>query len=131
MNFYECIVSVLRAHREARQWNDEAVAHDLLRQLDLDPVAEAVKARPVVQPGITEDEVLAQEAAAKEAVAKATAAREALEAQKADADKPVPSAADQISADLTEQRRLADERAENAMREPEPLVAADPVPPLA
>lgn len=86
MTNLEAAVAVLTKHREARQWSDEAVAADLLTQLGLDAPGDAKNAAPVVPPGITEDEVLAQEAAAKEAADKAKAAREALDAQaKADA----------------------------------------------
>jgi hypothetical protein len=84
MNNLECVVSVLAAHREARMWNDVAVAADVVAQLELDPAGEAKNAKPVTMPGITEDEVLAHETAAKDAVAKAEAARAALEAEKAD-----------------------------------------------
>lgn len=82
----EATVAVLAAHREARMWNDEAVATDLVAQLGLDPAGTAAHAKPVVMPGITEDEVLAHEAAAKEAVAKAKAARDTLNAQKAEGE---------------------------------------------
>lgn len=80
----ECVVSILATHRDARMWTDEAVADDILRQLDLDPTAEAKNATPAALPGITEDEVIAHEAAAKEAVDKAKAARKALDDQKAE-----------------------------------------------
>jgi hypothetical protein len=77
----EAVLNILASHREARRWTDTAVADDILRQLDLDPVGEAKNAAPVVDPGITEAEVVAHEAAAKEAVDKAKAARAALNAQ--------------------------------------------------
>lgn len=81
MNNHDCICAVLAAHREARAWDDESVARDLVAQLGLDPVGEAKNARPVVAAGISEEEVVAQEAAAQQAVDKAKAAREALSAQ--------------------------------------------------
>ncbi len=81
MNNMQCIVAVLAAHREARRWDDEAVAIDLVAQLGLDPVGEAKNPR-LVHDGITEGEVVAHEAAAHLAVEKAKAAREALNAQK-------------------------------------------------
>lgn len=37
---YECVISVLATHREARRWADEAVAIDLLAQLGLDAAGE-------------------------------------------------------------------------------------------
>ena len=99
----ECAVSVLSGHREARQWTDEAVAADLVAQLGLDPAGEAKNAKPVVMPGITEDEVVAHETAAKEAADKAKAARDALNAQKAEAAKPAADAekAAQVARDET------------------------------
>jgi hypothetical protein len=107
MNNMECIVAVLTAHREARSWTDEAVAMDLVAQLDLDPVGEAKNAKPVVAPGITEDEVLAHEAAAKEAVAKATAAREALNAQAEEEDKAKVDVAEEQAKAAAAQREAA------------------------
>lgn len=117
MNNMECAVAVLAAHRAGGQWTDEAVARDMLAQLDVDPVGNAAKARPVVMPGITEDEVRAQEAAAEEAVAKARAAREALDAQRAD-----ESQGDEAVRLLTAQREEAEaarEREMQAAHEPE------------
>jgi hypothetical protein len=81
MNNMECIVAVLASHREARAWNDEAVAMDLVAQLGLDPVGDAKNARPVVPVGITEEEVAAHEAAAQLALDKAKAARAELNAR--------------------------------------------------
>jgi hypothetical protein len=104
MNNMECIVAVLTAHREHRHWTDEAVAMDLVAQLGIDPVGEAKNAKPVVAPGITEDEVMAHEAAAKEAVAKATAAREALNAQAEEEDKAKVDAAEEQAKAAAAQR---------------------------
>jgi hypothetical protein len=97
----EAAEAVLAAHREARQWTDAAVAADLVAQLGLDPAGEAKNAKPVVMPGITEDEVIAHETAAKEAADKAKAARDALNAQKAEAAKPAADAAAQVARDET------------------------------
>lgn len=124
MNNYDCAVAVLVAHREARQWTDEAVARDLLAQLDVDPVGEAKNAKPVVAADISEDEVLAHEAAAKEAVDKAKAAREALEAQKAG-----ESQGDETVRLLTEQREATDAAREHEMQAPHESVVAAPEPP--
>jgi len=104
----ECAVSVLSGHREARQWTDEAVAADLVAQLGLDPAGEAKNAKPVVMPGITEDEVVAHETAAKEAADKAKAARDALNAQKAEAAKPAADA--EKAAQVAETARVVRER---------------------
>lgn len=103
MNNHDCIVAVLVAHREARHWTDEEVAHDLVAQLGLDPVGDAANAKPVIMPGITEDEVVAHETAAQQAVDKARAAREALEAQKVG-----ESQGDEAVRRLTERREAAD-----------------------
>lgn len=82
MTNLECALAVLVKHREARGWQDEAVALDLLAQLGLDAAAEAANAAPVVDPSlVSEAEVVAAEAAAKAAADKATAARDALAAQ--------------------------------------------------
>ena len=37
MTHFETAVAVLAAHREARQWDDAAVARDLLARLGIDP----------------------------------------------------------------------------------------------
>lgn len=82
MNNKECIVAVLTAHREARAWDDNAVASDLISQLGLEADGDAKNARPVINPDLmTEDQVKAAEAAAKQATDKARVAREALENQ--------------------------------------------------
>lgn len=82
MTNLECAVAVLAMHREARQWDDNAVAADMLRQLDVDPAGDAKKARPAPDPSmISEGEVLAHEATAKEAAERAKAARDRLNAQ--------------------------------------------------
>ena len=104
----ECVIAVLAGHREARQWTDEAVAADLVAQLGLDPAGEAKNAKPVVMPGITEDEVVAHETAAKEAADKAKAARDALNAQKAEAAKPAADA--EKAAQVAETARVVRER---------------------
>jgi hypothetical protein len=91
MNNRQCVVNLLLAHRQAMRWTDEAVADDVLRQLDLDPEGEAKNATPVFAGGITEDEVVAHETAAQAAVDKATAARAQLKRQnepEADEGKP-------------------------------------------
>lgn len=100
MDNLECAMAVLVAHREARQWDDRAVAVDLVAQLGLDWAGEAKYAKPVSAPGITEDEVLAHEAAAKEAMDKAAAARAELNAAKADAEKEAREAVRATSATL-------------------------------
>lgn len=106
MNNLEATIAVLAAHREARQWSDDAVAADLVAQLGLKPDGEAKNAKPVVMPGITEDEVVAHETAAKEAVAKAEAARAALKAQDDEAKAADKSDADKAAADrATAQQR--------------------------
>jgi hypothetical protein len=85
MNNHEAVVATLARHREARQWSDDAVARDLMQQLDLNPTGEASKARLLVDPAlITEDEVVAHETAAKVAHQKATEARAKLNGQVAD-----------------------------------------------
>jgi hypothetical protein len=96
----ECAINVLKTHREARGWTDQAVTADLLVQLGLDPAAEAKNAVAVVDPSlVTEAEVVAAEAAAKEAVDKARAARDALNAQaEAEAKARADVAADQAQA---------------------------------
>lgn len=95
MNNQECVVAVLASHREARQWNDETVAIDLLAQLGLDPQGDAAHASPIInQSTITEDEVVAAENAAKEATDKAKAAREALDAQNKDQSSKPDAGAD-------------------------------------
>jgi hypothetical protein len=91
MTNLQAITAILAAHREARRWTDDAVAADLVAQLGLDPAADAKNAAPVIQPGITEAEVVAHEHAAMDAVDKAMGARAALTIQaevaaKADAD---------------------------------------------
>jgi hypothetical protein len=73
MNNRECALAVLTKHREARTWTDEAVADELLAQLDLDPAAVAEKASLV-----TEEQAAAAEAAAKAAADKATSLRQAV-----------------------------------------------------
>jgi hypothetical protein len=112
MNNLEATVAVLAAHREARQWTDEAVAADLVAQLGLKPDGEAKNAKPVVPPGITEAEVVAHETAAKEATAKAKAAREALDAQTTEAKKadPANSLAQTGAPTPVELKRQADAR---------------------
>jgi hypothetical protein len=153
MNNLECVIRVLESHREARRWADEAVAHDLLAQLDLDPTGEAKKAAPIVSPDITEAEVLAHEAAAKEATDKARAAREALNAQsEAEDEAKVEVAADQAKAAKDAREATKEREAEKEEEhpfvpahvepapafvppvthaEPAPMIQADPVPPLA
>lgn len=84
MTNLEAVVAALASHREARAWDDTAVARDILGQLGMDEGGNAAKARPLVDPGISEDEVLQAEAVAKQAAEKAKAARDALDAQKAD-----------------------------------------------
>jgi hypothetical protein len=42
----ECAVAVLAKHREARMWDDNVVAADMLAQLGLDPAHEAPNAAP-------------------------------------------------------------------------------------
>lgn len=82
MNNIDCIIAVLRSHREARAWTDEAVALDLLAQLGLDFDGDAKNARPAADPSLmTEEEVQAHETAAKQAADKAKEAREKLTAQ--------------------------------------------------
>lgn len=100
MDNLECAMAVLAAHREARQWDDRAVAMDMLVQLGMKPDGEAKNAVAPVPPGITEDEVLAHEAAAKEATDKAAAARAELNAAKADAEKEAREAVRATSATL-------------------------------
>jgi hypothetical protein len=97
MNNREAVIAVLVSHREARAWTDEAVADDLLKQLDLKPTGEAKKAIPAVDPSlVTEAEVVAHEAAAKEAIEKARVARATLNAQAETEDKArLDAAADQ------------------------------------
>jgi hypothetical protein len=73
MNNRECALAVLTKHREGRAWTDEAVADELLAQLDLDPTAVAEKASLV-----TEEQAAAAEAAAKAAADKATSLRQAV-----------------------------------------------------
>jgi hypothetical protein len=140
MNNRECVVNVLASHREARQWTDEAVADDLLRQLDLDPEGEAKNAAPVVDPGISEDEVRAHEEAAKQATDKARAAREAFDAQREgrEGDKAKAEAdareAERVSAEHGDpamgQAHPAGEEHPGALRpmDPPPFIAAEPVP---
>jgi len=133
----ECAVSVLSGHREARQWTDEAVAADLVAQLGLDPAGEAKNAKPVVMPGITEDEVVAHETAAKEATVKAKAARDALNAQKAEAARPAADAekAAQVARDETARvgrEREATQRTQAASRvQAQPAAQAELEPPRA
>lgn len=123
MDNLECAMAVLAAHREARQWDDRAVAVDLVAQLGLDWAGEAKYAKPVAAPRITEDEVLAHEAAAKEATDKAAAARAELNARLA--------AEDQAKADAaTDQAKAAkdtrDAAAKDAASKPAPAAKADP-----
>jgi hypothetical protein len=111
----ECVVNVLRTHREARGWTDEAVCADLLAQLGLDPEGKAKNPAPVADPSrVTEDEVVAAEAAAKEAADKAKAARDALNAQtKADADAAHPAAPKPADASNQPERTAAQQRADD------------------
>jgi hypothetical protein len=147
----ECVVNVLAAHREARQWSDAAVATDLVAQLGLDPAGNAAKAAPVVPPGITEDEVLAHETAAKDAVAKAEASRAALKAQRAgdavgqtplqaaarrfglppDSTQAQIDAADKAAADLkvAQDKAAADRAAQQRASQPSPPMP-QPSPPM-
>jgi hypothetical protein len=83
MTNLEAVIAVLVTHREARRWTDQAVAIDLLAQLGLEVGGDAAHATPLVDPGITEDEVVAAEKVAQEAFDKAKAARAALDAAKA------------------------------------------------
>ncbi|MGD0110158.1 MAG: hypothetical protein ABSC06_40020 [Rhodopila sp.] len=108
MTNLECALAVLVKHREARGWQDEAVALDLLAQLGLDAAAEAANAAPVVDPSlVSEAEVVAAEAAAKAAADKARAARDALNAQtEAEAKAHADVAADQAKA-ATDAREAA------------------------
>lgn len=106
MNNLDCAIAVLAAHREGRQWDDRAVAMDMLAQLGLKPDGDAKNAVVPVPPGVTEDEVLAHEAAAKEAVDKAAAARAELNARLA--------AEDQAKADVAADQAKAAEDAREA-----------------
>lgn len=47
MTNLECVMAVLESHREARRWNDETVAIDILAQLGVDDVGQAPNAAPV------------------------------------------------------------------------------------
>lgn len=122
MDNLECAMAVLAAHREARQWDDRAVAMDMLAQLGMKPDGEAKNAVAPVPPGITEDEVLAHEAAAKEATDKAAAARAELNARLEAEDKAKADAA-------TDQAKAAkdarDAAAKDAASKPEPVAKAD------
>jgi len=72
----EAAIAVLRRHREARKWNDEAVAHEMMAHLDVAPDGKAAKAPVMVDPNlVTEEDTVAAEEAAKVAVDKATAMR--------------------------------------------------------
>jgi hypothetical protein len=133
MTNLECVVAILAAHREARMWDDAAVAADLVAQLGLKPDGNAANAKPVVAPGITEDEVKAHEAAAAEAVAKAKASREALIAQNAGRPVGAPATPAQVMPAATQAQQAA-----QAAANPPPFVQphqlqpmpAAPVPPL-
>jgi hypothetical protein len=82
MNNHEAVVAVLRRHREARAWTDEAAATEVLAQLGLDAGGEAKDATPAGDPSaVSEDEVTAHEQAAANAVQKAKEAREQLNQQ--------------------------------------------------
>lgn len=122
MNNRECVIAVLTAHREARNWSDESVADDLLAQLDVKPDAEAKKARPVVnQDMVSEDEVAAVEAAAKQAADKAKEARDALNAQKA---KEAQDKADDAAEQARAQKEAADAaKARADSPKPAPIVS--------
>jgi hypothetical protein len=124
----EAVIAALAAHREARQWNDEVVAADLIAQLGLKPDGEAKNAKPAMAPGITEDEVLAHEAAAKEATDKAKAARDALNAQKTEGDDKAKSDADQAKA--ADAKRDADAKAVAAVKPAEAAKPATPAGPM-
>jgi hypothetical protein len=103
MTNLECVVHALAKHREARRWDDMAVADDLLAQLGLDPAGDAVHAAPLVDPAlVTEEQVVAAETTAHEATEKAANARAALDAQAKDT-----SALDDISPERREAERTA------------------------
>jgi hypothetical protein len=81
MNNRECVLAVLTKHREARAWDDGAVADDLLMQLDIDPTAEAKNATKVrADTDALAAEIAAAEVAAKEADDKVAALRSQLDA---------------------------------------------------
>ena len=72
----EAAIAVLRRHREARKWNDEAVAHEMMAYLDVAPDGKADKAPVMVDPNlVTEEDTVAAEEAAKLAVDKASSMR--------------------------------------------------------
>ncbi len=90
MNNLDCTKTILEAHREARAWDDSAVAGDLLNQLGLDPMADAKNPKPVVDP--EETEVATAEAEAKAAADKAKSLRAKLDAKGGPAKKPLDGA---------------------------------------
>jgi hypothetical protein len=53
MTNFECAVAVLAKHREARMWDDNVVAADMLAQLGLDPAHEAPNSEAVELPPST------------------------------------------------------------------------------
>jgi hypothetical protein len=80
MNNLVCVIDTLERHRVARMWTNEAVAREVLAELDIDPEGEASHATRIpVDPLIAEGDVLAAEALAKQAVEQAQAARAAFE----------------------------------------------------
>ena len=121
MTNLEAVIAILAAHREARKWTDEAVAHDLLGQLGLDAAGKAANATPAVKPGITEAEVVAHEVAAKEAVDKAQAWRHALNTQAQEEDKVRAAAA-------AEQAKAAEAARQAALKAIPPAPAGVPQP---
>jgi hypothetical protein len=100
MNNLDCAVATLVLHREARQWDDQAVATDLLRQLGVDPVGEAKNARPDPKL-VTEEDVARAEAELAAAKDKVEAARAHLEEQKAAAGEPEDAAKSDAPAPFT------------------------------
>jgi hypothetical protein len=113
MTNLQAVIAILAAHREGRKWTDEAVAADLVAQLGLDPAGDAKNAAPVIDPGITEAEVVAHEQAAQDAVDKAVAARNTLNAQQDEKDSveaEVKAKADADAKDAVTAKRLANAR---------------------
>lgn len=121
MNNLECATGVFAAHREARAWDDKAVATDLLAQLGLDPTADAKKAEPAVDPNkVTQWEVDAAKASAMVLTDAADAKEAALKAEQAEQAKAEADAAE-------EKAKAAKDDAEG--KEPPPPPAPSKLPP--
>ena len=128
MTNLECVMNILASHREARKWDDHAVAVDLVAQLGLKPDDVAENAIVPVNPAlVTEAEVVDRETAAKEATEKAKWARAALDAQDAAAAK-LKADHPAVVVDQVHAAPLTDELLHDLHGVREPVAVAHPLP---